>query len=138
MLPLVKRKSFYPYSSDQLMSSFFSDGADYAVPAVNILKNEKNYEIEIAAPGFTKGDFKINIEKDILTISSEKENNDESKNENFVKREFGYKSFSRSFSIPETVDVEKVNASYKNGVLNVKLPKLDEALVKQTRTIKVS
>lgn len=138
MLPLVKRKSYYPYSSDQVLSSFFSDGADYSVPAVNIIKNEKTYEIEVAAPGFAKSDFKINIEKDVLTVSTEKEVKDENEKEKFVKREFGFNSFSRSFTIPETVDVEKINAAYKNGVLNIKLPKLDEALVKQTRSIKIS
>ncbi|MEZ5196099.1 MAG: Hsp20/alpha crystallin family protein [Bacteroidales bacterium] len=138
MLPLVQRKSYYPYSSNQLLSSLFSDGADYSVPAVNIKKNEKSYDIEVAAPGLSKSDFTIKVEKDVLTVSSEIEVKNEEKNEEFMRKEFGFKSFSRSFSIPETVDVEKINASYKNGVLNIKLPKLDEALVKQTREIKIS
>ena len=143
MLPVVRKRSYLPRYSDtffgnDLLSGFFSDGADYSVPAVNIKENGNSFDIEMAAPGLNKEDFNIKIEKNILTISSEIENKNETKNEKFTRKEFSFKSFSRSFSIPETVDFDKIKATHKNGVLTLELPKLDEAKVKKAKTIKIS
>ncbi|MCD4696845.1 MAG: Hsp20/alpha crystallin family protein [Bacteroidales bacterium] len=142
MLPVLRKKSFYPtYNSfldDNLFSSFFSDGADYSTPAVNIKENKNGFEIEVAAPGLNKEDINIKIEKNILTISSETENNNENKDDFFTRKEFSFKSFSRSFSVPEAVDIDKIKANHKNGILHVELPKLEEAKLKQSKTIKIS
>lgn len=143
MLPVVRKRSYAPRYSDtffgnDLLSGFFSDGADYSVPAVNIKENENSFDIEMAAPGLNKEDFNIKIEKDILTISSEIENKNETEKEKFTRKEFSFKSFKRSFSIPETVEVDKIKATHKNGILNLELPKLDEAKVKKAKTIKIS
>ena len=143
MLPVVRKRSYSPRYSDtffgnDLLSGFFSDGADYSVPAVNIKENGNSFDIEMAAPGLNKEDFNIKIEKNILTISSKIENKNETENEKFTRKEFSFKSFSRSFSIPETVDFDKIKATHKNGVLTLELPKLDEAKVKKAKTIKIS
>ncbi|MCF8379170.1 MAG: Hsp20/alpha crystallin family protein [Bacteroidales bacterium] len=142
MLPVIKKRSFYPsYNSflgDNMFSTFFNDGADYTIPAVNIKENENAYTIEVAAPGLNKEDITIKTEKDVLTISSENEKSNESNDEHFTRKEFSFKSFSRSFSIPESVDQEKINAKHKNGVLFVELPKMEEAKVKESRMIKIS
>jgi HSP20 family protein len=143
MLPVIRKRSYFPYYRDDffgkdLISSFFSDGADYSVPAVNIKENENHFQIEVAAPGLNKEDFKIKLEKNILTVTSEKETKKDEVKENFMRKEFSYNSFCRSFSIPETVDVEKINATHKNGILSIELPKHDEVKLKFNREIKVS
>ncbi|OQX76575.1 MAG: hypothetical protein B6D61_08610 [Bacteroidetes bacterium 4484_249] len=143
MLPLIRKSAYLPHRENDffgkdLLSTVFNDGADYSVPAVNIKENENNFEIELAAPGLSKKDFSINLEKKILTVSSEREVNNESENKNYMRKEFGYTSFKRSFKLPETVNTEKIKASFKNGILNIELPKMDEAKVKQTKSIAIS
>ena len=143
MLPVIRKSAYLPHRENNFfgrdfLSTFFSDGADYSVPAVNIKENENNFDIELAAPGLNKKDFSINLEKDVLTVSSEKEVNNESENENYMRKEFGFSSFKRSFSVPETVNTEKIKASFKNGILNIELPKMDEAKIKQTQRITIS
>jgi len=143
MLPVLRKRSYFPYYRDEffgkdLLSSFFSDGADYTVPAVNIKEAESHFEIEVAAPGVSKEDFKVKLEKNILTVTSEKEMKKDEEKGNFMRKEFSYNSFCRSFSIPETVDVEKIKASHKDGILVIELPKVDEAKIKFNKEIKVS
>jgi HSP20 family protein len=129
---------FNNFTNRDLLSNFFSDGADYTIPAVNIKENENGYSIEVAAPGLNKEDFNIKLEKDVLTVSSENENNKEESKDNFTRREFAFKTFSRSFSIPETIDQNKIKAYHNNGILSLELPKLDEAKVKKAKTINIS
>lgn len=111
-----------------------------SIPAVNIQENEDNFRVAVAAPGKTREDFKIELENDVLTISSEekKENETSEKNGRFTRKEFSYSNFKRVFSLPETVDSEKISASYNNGVLEINLPKREEAKVQAKRMIEVS
>lgn len=124
---------------NNLSRIFNGDDFDFS-PAVNIKDNEKEYEIELAAPGLEKDDFKITMENGILTISAEKEEKTEDKKEDFVRKEFSYNSFTRSMSLPDSVDEEKeAKASYKDGVLKMKLQKKDNLQTsKKQKTIKVS
>jgi len=131
----------YPGLADlfeNIGKSFFDDEEKFegTVPAVNIIEDNDRFRLEMAAPGLQKSDFQINVEKDVLTISSEKKEEKEEKDDNYARKEFYYNSFSRSFNLPETIDVENIKADYKNGILNVVLPKKEEAKV--TREIKVS
>ena len=105
---------------------------------MNIVENDDDYVIEIAAPGLEKKDFNVNLENDSLTISSEMENKSEDSNERYTRKEFMYKSFKRSFTLPETVSSDKIKASHKNGILFVSIPKKAEARVKPARQIDVS
>ena len=116
--------------------SFVARGT--TVPAVNISETEGNYTVEMAAPGMKKSDFNINLDQNVLTISSEQEENKEEKDKNFTKKEFSYQSFERSFSLPETVDQEKISAKYTEGVLKVVLPKKEEAKTPSSKVIKIS
>ena len=144
MLPIIRKRVISPaylddFFAKDLLTSLFNDGADYTTPAVNIKENEKEFMIEVAAPGLSKEDIQIKLEKDVLTISSEVENkNDEIENDHFMRKEFGFQSFSRSFKLPESVDQEKIQASHKNGILTVELPRIDEAKLKNTKMIKIS
>ena len=94
-------------------------------PAVNIKDNEGDFIVEVAAPGLTKDDFKVSIENNILSISCEKEEKKEEKDENYTREEFNYSAFSRSFSLPENIDTDSVEAMYREGVLTLTLKKLE-------------
>jgi HSP20 family protein len=96
------------------------------VPAVNVTDNKENYIVSLAAPGLKKEDFRVDVEGNMLTISSEKEENKEQKEEKFTRKEYNYSSFSRSFSIPDEVNKEKIDATYKDGILMLTLPKFQE------------
>jgi len=108
-----------------------------SVPAVNILETEDDFKVEVAAPGMEKKDFNINLDNNVLTISSEKKEEKDKKG-NYTKREFSYSSFERSFTMPDSVDVVKIAAAYKDGVLRITLPKREEAKVKPAKVIKIS
>jgi len=105
-------------------------------PAVNIHENEKQFTLELAAPGLKKDDFKINIENQVLTISKEVTEKKEEVKDNFTRREFAYNSFSRSFKVPKTILVNKIKADYKDGILSIALPK-DEKIT-LTREISIN
>lgn len=115
-------------------SLFAGDGGD--LPAVNIKETDKTFEIEVAAPGYKKEDFKVDIDNGMLTISAENKNEAEESKENYTRREFSYSSFSRSFTLPETVKQEDVKAKYENGLLHMTLQKSEKALV-QKKTIAI-
>lgn len=97
------------------------------VPAVNISEDQNNYMLSLAAPGMKKDDFKVDLEGDTLTIHAEKESEKEDSSRRFTRREYEYRSFSRSFTLPEGVDKEKIDARYENGVLQLTLTKKEEA-----------
>lgn len=109
------------------------------LPSVNVKENDDRFAIEVAVPGFDKDDFKIEVHNDLLSISSEKEvsNEEKDENEHYSKREFSYQSFCRSFNLPNTVDSEKIDASYEKGILTVVIPKREEAKPKGPRAIEI-
>lgn len=97
------------------------------VPAVNISEQDNQYLVSLAAPGMKKEDFKIEVDGNMLTISSEKEDSSEEKNKKFTRKEYNYSSFSRCFSLPEEVKQENIEAKYEDGVLKIALPRIEEA-----------
>lgn len=108
-----------------------------SLPAVNIVEDNDRFAIEFAAPGLKKEDFKVNLDNNVLTVSSEREESDEEKNKNYTRREFNYSAFQRSFTLPDTADAEKISAEYKDGVLKIEIPKKEEAKVKPVREISI-
>ena len=143
MIPMLRNKRFLPsFDDDMFGKDFLRDFFDFetnpSVPDVNVKETKNQYTIEVAAPGMDKKDFNVDIQNNMLVISSEKESKDEDKeDENFLRREFSYTSFRRSFSIPETVDAENIKARYDNGVLYVELPKKKESVEKASKQIKI-
>ncbi|MFV0471662.1 MAG: Hsp20/alpha crystallin family protein [Paludibacteraceae bacterium] len=110
-----------------------------SLPSVNIKENDDEFTVEMAAPGFEKKDFNIEVRNNLMTISSEKKEIAETKErEFFTKREFSYQSFSRSFTLPQAADTEKVNATYDKGILNVIIPKREESKSKTPHRIEVN
>jgi len=142
MLPTLRTRTALPGLVDEFFNGdifprFFEVESRHTMPAVNIVEGKEDYRIEVAAPGLAKDDFKINLENSILTVSSEKEEKLEEKDEKVMRKEFNYYSFCRSFSLPQTVNSEKIKATHKDGILNIIVPKRDEAKEKPAREIKI-
>jgi HSP20 family protein len=114
-----------------------SESAWKGLVPVNIKETEKNYSLEVVAPGFEKTDFKVNLDQNILTISAEKKNETKTENEKLVRKEYSYRSFKRSFTLDEQIDTNNIEANYVNGVLTLNLPKKETVKASATEiTIK--
>lgn len=109
------------------------------LPAVNIKEDTDGYEVEIAAPGFDKSDFKIELARNVLTVSSEKQvDNETREDQQFTRQEFSYQSFRRSFTLPNSVEGERIMARYENGILKIGIPKKEEAKPRPPRQIAIN
>lgn len=118
-------------------SDWFGDGEllpalRLRTPAVNITEDDDAYRLHLAAPGMKRDDFKVDIEGDTLTIRSEKESETEEKSKRYARREYGYTSFSRSFTLPADVNRERIDAHYEDGILKLTLPRREEARRKES------
>lgn len=136
-------KSYVPaYWDDYFNDSFFKGTSDLgqknASPAVNILESDALFRIEVAAPGIAREDFNINLEDEVLTISSEHKEEKEENDRRYLRREFSYNAFKRSFKLTETIDAENIRAKFDSGILTIELPKKEEALPKAPRQIEVA
>jgi HSP20 family protein len=124
LTPTIFEDFFKPWNEIFETPSFFN--RTFTMPAVNISENNDEYKLELAAPGLKKEDFKIDIEGNMMTISTEMEEKKEEKEEKFTKKEYSYTSFTRSFSIPEDVKHENIFAKYVDGILVVQMPRKEE------------
>jgi len=145
MLPIANNYHSLPSLIDDIFGqSWFENVLDGSstrtiVPSVNVFEDKDEFRIEVAAPGLKKDDFKLDLNQRVLSISTEK--TEESKTPEtggFIRREFNYSSFCRTFGLPSSVNAEKVSAKYENGILNVVLPKKEEAKVLPARQIAIS
>ena len=134
MIPVRKNQSWLP----SIFNDFFDN--DWVMrspaatsPAINVVEKEKAFEVEVAAPGLTKEDFKISVDNDVLVVSMEKkeERKDEPKDGRYIHREFSYASFNQRLALPENIDQNKISASVDNGVLHINLPKLEQSEIKK-------
>ncbi|RKS53481.1 heat shock protein Hsp20 [Gillisia mitskevichiae] len=127
------------FKNDWLGGTTNTGGVGSRIPAVNILENEENFIIAVAAPGKSKDQFNIELDNDVLTISSEVKEEHESTETNarFTRKEFNYNNFRRAFTLPESVESNKITANYSNGVLEIKLPKKEEAKLQAKRMIEI-
>jgi HSP20 family protein len=130
---------FVPTSFSHLVDRFFSestgrsDGSTYSfVPKVDIIENEKAFEIQVAVPGMNKEDFKIDLKDNYLTVSGERKYTKERNENHFSSIETQYGSFTRTFALPENVNAENIDAKYNNGILELVVPKDEKKLLKAT------
>ena len=137
--------SIFPTWIDELFPKHFADefltGLNHTstMPSVNIIENSDSYELQMAIPGFKKSDFNIELDHDVLSISVEANQENSVENQNFTRREFSYSSFKRTFNLPENViDTNGIKASYLDGILNISIPKREEAKRKPSRNIEIS
>jgi HSP20 family protein len=140
-MTLIKWHNRYPLA-DMVNNFFDNDLGDFfgkriSDPAANILENNDSFELHIAAPGMKKEDFRINLENSVLTISVEREDQKTEEDKNYTRKEFYYGSFSRSFTLPKTIDLDKIRADYESGILKVTLPKREEARIEMKKEIKI-
>lgn len=139
----LMRRTGFPTLSD-FLEDFWDDRGlttsrtNLSMPAVNVSETDDQFRIDVAAPGFDKGDFNINIENNVLTISSEKQIENKKEEETLSRREFMYGAFQRSFNLPASVDADKIKAKYDNGVLKINIPKREEAKSKPPKRIDIS
>jgi HSP20 family protein len=148
MRTLVKTNNNYYSEVPSIFDDFsvlrnlFQQGVSKPVntsPSVNVIETDTAYELQIAAPGLSKEDFKISVEGQLLTISSEKETKQEEKEQTYTRKEFSYASFKRSFNLPEhTVQTDKITAKYTDGVLKLYIPKTEEVNTKLSKNISVA
>jgi HSP20 family protein len=147
-MSLIRRNENYPAWSNFFNDFFNRDWMDWTtrnfsdtnttLPSVNIIEGEDSYEVDMAAPGLEKKDFKIELSHGVLTISSEKKTDNETKKgKQVTRREYSYQSFSRSFTIPQTVESEKISARYENGILKVVIPKKEEVKSRPVKSIEI-
>ena len=118
-------KSNFPGLTDFFDENWFDNKIKDWAPAVNVVDNDKNYEIEVAAPGLKKDDFSVDVENGVLVITGKTEKENEEKKKNYTRKEFSSRSFSKRFTLPENVEEDNIEASYTEGVLHVKLHKLE-------------
>jgi len=149
-MTLVKRNGNYLNPLPMLFDDFFNrdlfnwnnsnfSDTTTSIPAVNIKETAENYEVELAAPGMTKNNFKVELDGNYLTISSKRSHQlEEREDQKYFRKEFSYQSFQRSFTLhKEVVDIDKIEAKYENGLLHLLIPKKEEAKQKPPRLIKI-
>jgi HSP20 family protein len=134
-MPSIFEDFFRPWNEWYDNGGFL--GRTINVPAVNITEGKNEYLVSLAAPGMKKADFKIDVDGNMLTISSEKEESKEEKDKKFTRKEYSYSSFSRSFTLPEEVNREKIDAHYEDGVLKITLPRNESAKKTSAKQIAV-
>lgn len=120
------------------MDEFYMNSMTARTPSVNIIEGKENFMIEMAAPGMEKHDFSINLDHNLLTIEAKKESKTETKEERYTRKEFSFNSFRRSFTLPDSIANEKIDAKYDNGILHIILPKKEEAKIKPSREIAIA
>jgi HSP20 family protein len=137
---LVKRNQnvLFPSVFDEFLSDW-AGGLETKmnVPAVNIIEHDKNFEISLAAPGRKKDDFKLEVDNQVLTISSETKDEQTTTEGKYTRREYSHSSFTRSFTLPDSAKEDEVKASYENGILKINIPKKVEALPKPKKMIEI-
>jgi HSP20 family protein len=133
LLPL----EFNDLFEDRLTNGWLDREFRQSLPAVNIKENKKEFNIEFASPGYNKKDFKIDLDEDVLTISAEKQEEKKEERDSFTRKEFSYNSFSRSFTLPQTVMADKIDAKYNDGILKLSIPKKVDAKMLPKKEIPV-
>jgi HSP20 family protein len=146
MSEIVKKNPLFPAFFDDFFTKDFFDWNDKnftrlgsTLPSVNLIENDQNFRIELAAPGMKKDDFKIELHNGILTIAAEKKEEKEEKDKegNYLRREFRYSSFKRSFNMPESIKEDDIKAKYNDGILTIDLAKVAEKMEKNKKMIEI-
>jgi len=144
-MSLIKRSDWPSTLGGSLLSDFFDDDrffnsrwlSGHNMPAVNVKETDKTYEVELAVPGYDKKDFNISVDNGLLTVSAEKREEKEQKQDNYTRREFGFTSFSRAFNLPVNTNDEDVQAKYEDGILRLTISKKEEPQGKLKKAIQV-
>jgi len=131
MRPIVRTQSWLPEMFNELLDNKWLVNSSTTAPAVNVIENEKNYMIEVAAPGMQKKDFHISTQDEQLVIAMEKNVEANKETFHYLRREFNYSSYKQAFVLPDDVMVEKITAKMEDGILTITLPKKEEVVERQ-------
>ncbi len=145
-MKLITRSSLPVNPLGELMENFFNRDMEFfgnsrnslRMPSVNVEETDTAYTMEVAAPGLNKNDINLALDDNLLTISAERKEETEKTEKNYTRREFSFTSFKRSFHLPDNVNIEKITANYKDGILYIQVPKLVDEKVNKNRVIKIS
>lgn len=141
MLAKINRHYVPTYWDDFFNDSFFNNfsvfNGEKETPAVNVMEENESYRIEVAVPGLSRKDFRIDLDDHVLTVSAEQKEHKEEKNRRYLKREFNFHNFRRSFELPETIRLENIKASHDAGILTIELPKKEEEVQKAPKQIEI-
>lgn len=135
LIKFDSRKSFLPSLFNDDFFTIFFEGNN--LPATNIVENKDEFRVELSVPGFNKDEFNIEVEKNVLIISAKQETKKEDKEERLIREEFRSSSFSRSFVLPDSADMEQISAQYNDGVLKLSIPKLNKAIEDKVKRIEI-
>ncbi len=123
----VYNQNWLPSMFNDFFDNDWMEKSNATAPAINVLENENSYDLELAAPGMTKDDFKVSLDENgdlVINMEKKQENNDEKKHGHYLRREFSYSKFQQTMLLPEDADREKINAQVEHGVLKVNIPKV--------------
>ncbi len=123
----VYNQNWLPSMFNDFFDNDWMEKSNATAPAINVLENEHSYDLELAAPGMTKDDFKVSLDENgdlVINMEKKQENNDEKKHGHYLRREFSYSKFQQTMLLPEDADREKINAQVEHGVLKVNIPKV--------------
>ena len=141
MMPVRRTQNWLPSIFNDFFDNEWMTRANATAPAINVIESEKDYKVEVAAPGMTKEDFNVRIDEDnnlVITMEKKIENKEEKKEQRYLRREFSYSKFQQTMILPDDVDKEKIAAGVDNGVLTIDLPKISiEEIKKAQRTIEI-
>ena len=145
MMPVRRNQNWLPSIFNDFFDNDWMERANATAPAINVLETEKEYKVEVAAPGMTKEDFNVHIDEDsnlVITMEKKNENKEENKDDKkegrYLRREFSYSKFQQTMILPDDVDKEKISAHVEHGVLNIELPKFtQEAREKSKKVIDI-
>ena len=140
MLPVMNRNLWMPDEFNDFFDTDFMPKVNATAPAINVKESEKDYTVELAAPGLTKDDFNVNIDHDgnlHIKIENKSNKNEEDKKSHYLRREFSYSKYEQTLLLPDDVEKNKISASVNNGVLTVDLPKIEKTVEKESRQIEI-
>ncbi|MBP6066202.1 Hsp20/alpha crystallin family protein [Bacteroides sp.] len=138
MMPIRKNQNWLPGIFNDFLDNEWMARANATAPAINVIESEKNYKVELAAPGMMKEDFNIRIDEDnnlVISMEKKSEKKEERKEDRYLRREFSYTKFQQTMILPDNVDKEKISAQVEHGVLTIELPKLSEEEVKKSERL---
>ncbi len=123
----MSNQNWLPSIFNDFFDNEWMERSNATAPAINVLENEKSYDLELAAPGMTKDDFKVTLNEEgdlVINMEKKQENNEDKKHGHYLRREFSYSKFQQTMLLPDDADKEKINAQVENGVLKVNIPKI--------------
>jgi Molecular chaperone (small heat shock protein) len=136
MLPISRTQNWMPSIFNDFFDNDWMGRANATAPAINVIEDDNNYKIEVAAPGMTKEDFNVHVDEDnnlIITMEKKQESHEGKKNSRYLRREFSYSKFEQTMILPDDVDKNNISAKVENGVLDIDIPKLTEAQIKKNQ-----